>query len=455
MSASPLPKPVISAAGVLCALTLCVHAPAFAQYQVLEVSPGEEEVVDPTPPIQADPEIQSDSATAAAPEDSPAAPYLWTLTVSADGLAATGDVPATAFQQFLAVRAQALLTDETGIRAGAPETFITDALAALEAARLLASGQVGLEATGWFIEGELASGYTRDDILAALAAAASLPETWRIALEQPAESAALPDASETPSDAATPPEPPVSDPAPDYTFQAVKSAQGTVLLSGNAPASVLQAMLALEGVPAQIGRFTMNPAAPEGFAEAAIAGLHALAALETGQIVLRNGQWLLSGSAEIDTVSNAAIATLGQQTPGISWTTLVRAPQAIDVCRNEVAAYMEGKAILFPSAGTAPTPASLELLPGLAEHLALCPGAPVYVEGHTDADGGAEANLSLSIHRAESVVDALIDLGVDPSRLYAVGYGASLPVAPNTTADGKRQNRRIVFGFEDIARPLP
>src|SRR5690606_31008800 len=113
-----------------------------------------------------------------------------------------------------------------------------------------------------------------------------------------------------------------------------------------------------------------------------------------------------------------------------------RAPSALDVCRAEVALYMADKAILFPSAGITPTSASLEMLPGLAERLAVCPDAAVYVEGHTDADGGDDANLTLSIRRAEAVVDALVELGVDPARLYAVGYGASLPIASNATADG-------------------
>ena len=67
------------------------------------------------------------------------------------------------------------------------------------------------------------------------------------------------------------------------------------------------------------------------------------------------------------------------------------------------------------------------------------------MEGHTDADGSEELNLALSLARAEAVVDRLVELGVSGQRLYAVGYGETLPIASNETNDGKRRNRRIVF----------
>ena len=74
----------------------------------------------------------------------------------------------------------------------------------------------------------------------------------------------------------------------------------------------------------------------------------------------------------------------------------------------------------------------------------LCPNAAIDVEGHTDSDGDDQRNLALSVARAEAVVNALIERGVAPERLYAIGYGEAQPVADNATAAGKRQNRRIV-----------
>lgn len=67
------------------------------------------------------------------------------------------------------------------------------------------------------------------------------------------------------------------------------------------------------------------------------------------------------------------------------------------------------------------------------------------VEGHTDSDGDAELNQRLSQQRAESVVQALIDKGISPDRLQARGWGASRPVADNSTVQGKAENRRVEF----------
>lgn len=66
--------------------------------------------------------------------------------------------------------------------------------------------------------------------------------------------------------------------------------------------------------------------------------------------------------------------------------------------------------------------------------------------GHTDADGGDEANMILSQKRAEAVKNALINVyNIDVSRLTSEGKGESEPVADNTTTEGKAQNRRVEF----------
>jgi len=65
------------------------------------------------------------------------------------------------------------------------------------------------------------------------------------------------------------------------------------------------------------------------------------------------------------------------------------------------------------------------------------------IEGHTDSDGSTEHNQILSEKRAESVKSYLVSAGISSSRLFTKGYGESMPVAPNTTATGKAQNRRV------------
>ncbi|MCK7592190.1 OmpA family protein [Pseudomarimonas salicorniae] len=69
--------------------------------------------------------------------------------------------------------------------------------------------------------------------------------------------------------------------------------------------------------------------------------------------------------------------------------------------------------------------------------------SPVLIEGHTDNRGSANLNQALSQRRAEAVRDALIEEGVDPGRLTAVGRGKDQPVADNDTAEGRSRNRRV------------
>jgi outer membrane protein OmpA-like peptidoglycan-associated protein len=69
--------------------------------------------------------------------------------------------------------------------------------------------------------------------------------------------------------------------------------------------------------------------------------------------------------------------------------------------------------------------------------------AQVTIEGHTDDRGSANLNQALSQRRAEAVRQALVEEGVDPGRLNAVGRGEDRPVAGNDSADGRARNRRV------------
>jgi outer membrane protein OmpA-like peptidoglycan-associated protein len=67
------------------------------------------------------------------------------------------------------------------------------------------------------------------------------------------------------------------------------------------------------------------------------------------------------------------------------------------------------------------------------------------IEGHADADGSRSQNLSLSQRRADAVVDYLVGKGIERVRMVAVGRGSEEPIADNSTAEGRKQNRRIEF----------
>lgn len=77
------------------------------------------------------------------------------------------------------------------------------------------------------------------------------------------------------------------------------------------------------------------------------------------------------------------------------------------------------------------------------------PTAVVIVEGYTDNQGDAAANLKLSQERADAVVAYLVAGGIAPRRLSAIGYGEENPIADNSTAEGRARNRRIVFVIDE------
>ncbi len=69
----------------------------------------------------------------------------------------------------------------------------------------------------------------------------------------------------------------------------------------------------------------------------------------------------------------------------------------------------------------------------------------VEISGHTDTDGVAKDNVTLSQKRSEAVRTALIALGVSPKILRGKGYGPYCPVDPASTAAAKAKNRRVQF----------
>ena len=82
-------------------------------------------------------------------------------------------------------------------------------------------------------------------------------------------------------------------------------------------------------------------------------------------------------------------------------------------------------------------------LTDLAAILNKYPDTEVLIEGHTDATGSDESNLTLSRNRAQSVANYLESLQVMPTRFTIMGYGEAQPVADNETDGGRAANRRV------------
>jgi outer membrane protein OmpA-like peptidoglycan-associated protein len=111
-----------------------------------------------------------------------------------------------------------------------------------------------------------------------------------------------------------------------------------------------------------------------------------------------------------------------------------------------------GGEVLFDSGKYELKPEATASLTELATILHSDPGHPVVIEGHTDNVGTAASNQVLSQRRAESVKQWLVANGqIPPGCVATKGYGATRPVASNTTTDGRQKNRRVEVSIQKTA----
>jgi outer membrane protein OmpA-like peptidoglycan-associated protein len=109
--------------------------------------------------------------------------------------------------------------------------------------------------------------------------------------------------------------------------------------------------------------------------------------------------------------------------------------------------------LLFNTGQATLQPASQEQLTNVAAILKAYPGVKIRLGGYTDNTGDPAANLQLSEQRANNVMAQLTQLGIDPSRMSAQGYGQESPVADNSTEEGRQQNRRISLRVTEKQNP--
>jgi outer membrane protein OmpA-like peptidoglycan-associated protein len=101
-----------------------------------------------------------------------------------------------------------------------------------------------------------------------------------------------------------------------------------------------------------------------------------------------------------------------------------------------------GDVLFDPAKYTLKSPAR-EALARLSGIVLNYPGLKLQVEGHTDSRGSEEFNQKLSQERAGTVRSYLVAQGVKSDSIEALGLGPNLPVADNSTAEGRQRNRRV------------
>lgn len=110
--------------------------------------------------------------------------------------------------------------------------------------------------------------------------------------------------------------------------------------------------------------------------------------------------------------------------------------------------------VLFDTARSNLKAGSLQKIYPLVEYLKEYPETMVKIEGHTDSKGSADYNAQLSQRRAEAVRNFLVNNGISPERITAQGMGEDYPIATNSTAAGRLQNRRVEVTITDVPKTM-
>lgn len=112
--------------------------------------------------------------------------------------------------------------------------------------------------------------------------------------------------------------------------------------------------------------------------------------------------------------------------------------QIIDIAlKNRIIEFESGSAVLAVS--------GIQILDEMVAALKRVNGKKIKISGHTDSSGDTAKNLALSKQRADAVRTYLIQKNISPESLSTEGLGSKKPVADNTTAEGRKRNRRIEF----------
>ena len=207
----------------------------------------------------------------------------------------------------------------------------------------------------------------------------------------------------------------------------------------------------------------LDPGLPDGWPARVLAGLSALAELESGSLLVRPDTVEVSGvtgsQRAQDRITQTLSSALGQ---GATFKVIVSYDEDLDPlaalptpeeCKAEVDLATARQKITFTPGSAEIASAAQTTIAALADILTDCAGIRMEIAGHTDSQGSEGGNLSLSQARAEAVLIALQGRGVDVSNMKAQGYGEATPIADNGSDTGREANRRIEFTLLGLPEP--
>lgn len=367
----------------------------------------------------------------------PREPYAFSATLGESLVALDGKLPDAALQKRVVVLAAAAgaglaVSDGTKIDAAPPAGDYGAAIeVALDALRRLATGKIAL------VDGKLAiEGEGRENVRAetlALEIRSRLPQGFELVKTNVAPG-----------------------PVSPYAFQALREGYKTIL-TGFVPDDATRNRL----VDFARRRFfdsivedqlAIAKGAPDKFADAASAGLAALARMESGNLSLDDVSVALSGAARYEGVRDEIARSVEEGLPkGYKGETRLVArtlgvPLDAAGCR---AAFAElSKTPIRFEGDDAISPDSTALLDALTIAALRCKNVPVEVAGHTDDRGLPELNRDRSKRLARLVVERFLKAGADSFHVWPMGYGGERPIAPNDSDDNRARNWRIEFNVK-------
>ncbi len=229
----------------------------------------------------------------------------------------------------------------------------------------------------------------------------------------------------------------------DFSFRRTGD---SILLSGEVPsetdrnAIVAQANARFETVANEL--VVSGDPATEGYQWAWDRAFPILAATIDGEVSWRSALFSVSGRVGATEEQGVRLAFASSEYPARLGVLNLQVIDEAARCNEQFATVLATTAIRFQTASAEISPDSQDLIEQLSEVAQGCPGS-FGVDGHTDSTGSAVLNRNLSLARAQAVVAALTAAGVEAGRLTARGFGPDQPIADNSTAAGRAQNRRI------------
>lgn len=248
-----------------------------------------------------------------------------------------------------------------------------------------------------------------------------------------------------------------------YTFNAVKSEDGSIVLDGFVRNEAEKARVLREAenlFPGKVTDRTIKIASGEpnaNWGDVVSLNLNEMALLERGRLNMENDQSFISGLAANEAARTSINAMVSKLPAGYEGAANISVPDAAavnvgqvkseSICQTLFNELKGNNRIDFETGKYAINgKVNFDVLNALGSAANQCASFRVSVEGHTDNAGDDAANMTLSERRAASVVAYLVEeQNVDISRISFQGKGETAPIADNSTPEGMAKNRRIEF----------